>query len=131
MPNQSIVFSTPRGQIIKTKDGSARLEWTPEFGKKWSGHFSRAQKFVDSEVLRLCRPYTPFQTGSLSRSGDLGTVAGMGQVSWIIPYAGYQYYGTAESRDYDPQRGGKWFERMKVDHLGEILSGARKIAGGG
>ena len=76
MPNQSIVFSTPRGQIIKTKDGSARLEWTPEFGKKWSGHFSRAQKFVDSEVLRLCRPYTPFQTGSLSRSGDLGTVAG-------------------------------------------------------
>ena len=93
--------------------------------------FSKGQIFVDSEVLRLCSPLVPFQTGMLDKSGKLGTEIGSGEVRYIAPYAAAQYYNTAESRPYDSQRGAKWFERMKVGHKKEILIGARKIAGGG
>ena len=92
---------------------------------------SDGQIFVDSEVLRLCSPLVPFQTGMLDKSGKLGTEIGSGEVRYIAPYAAAQYYNTAESRPYDSQRGAKWFERMKVGHKKEILIGARKIAGGG
>ena len=88
------------------------------------------QKFVDSEVLRLCSPYVPFQTGNLDRSGVTGTSIGSGEVNYIAPYAAQQYYKTSISRPYDPQRGAKWFERMKIDHKAEILRGAKKISGG-
>jgi len=73
----------------------------------------------------------PMKTGTLIKSGQLGTVLGSGEVNYVAPYAAAQYYGTAESRSYDGQRGGKWFERMKADHKDEIVSGAKKIAGGG
>ena len=91
-----------------------------------TGYFTRAQKFVDSEVLRRCSPMVPFQTGTLEKSGKLGTVVGSGEVNYIAPYAAKQYYDTAESRPYDPQRGGRWFERMKADHKDDILKGLNK-----
>ena len=87
------------------------------------------QKFIDSEVLRLTAPYIPFQTGNLLRSGTLGTVVGSGEVNYIAPYAAKQN-GTATSRSYDAQRGGQFFERMKIDHKEEILRGAKKLSGG-
>lgn len=90
----------------------------------------KVQKFVDSEVLRLSSPYVPFQTGALEHSGILGTNIGSGEVIYNAPYAADQYYKTSTSRSYDPQRGAKWFERMKIDHKDEILRGAKKISGG-
>lgn len=66
----------------------------------------------------------------LIRSGELGTVVGSGEVNYVAPYASKQYWNTSESRNYDPRRGGKWFERMKADHKQQILAGAKKIAGG-
>lgn len=36
---------------------------------------------------------------------------------------------TTLARAYDPNRGAKWFERMKVAEKAEILEGARKIGG--
>ena len=87
------------------------------------------QKFVDSEVLRLTSPYVPFKTGNLDRSGTLGTKIGSGEVNYIAPYAKKQYQ-TATSRSYDQQRGGQFFERMKIDHGDEILRGAKKRSGG-
>lgn len=85
------------------------------------------QKFVDSEVLRRCSPRVPFQTGKLEKSGKLGTTVGSGIVEYIAPYARKQYWDTSETRVYDPNRGAKWFERMKVAEKAEILEGARKI----
>jgi len=126
-----IVVKTPRGQIIITKSGKARLEWNKDFGPKMTGQFSRAQKFLDSEVLRTTAPYVPFRTGALQRSGQLGTVVGSGEVVYNAPYAAAQYYNTAETRSYDAHRGGKWFERSKVDNKDEWLRGTKKIAGGG
>ena len=93
-------------------------------------NLNAAQQFVDSEVLRYSDPYIPFQTGMLKESGTLGTEIGSGEVNWIAPYAAAQYYDTADSRPYDDQRGGHWFERMKADHGADIIRGAKKIGGG-
>lgn len=124
-------IKTPRGEIIETKAGNARLVWSTSFKNKWPGQYSRAQQFVDSEVLRLSAPLIPLRTAMLMKSGALGTVIGSGLVRWIAPYARKQYYDTAESRPYDPRRGAYWFERMKAVHGTEIVNGAKRKAGGG
>lgn len=98
------------------------------------------QKYIDSEVLRLSDPYVPFDTGKLKQSGTLGTVIGSGEVGYNCPYARWNYYNNAgtgkqgttkySSHNYKCLRGKLWFERMKADHLDEILDGCTKIAGG-
>lgn len=136
-------IQTPRGKIIRTSNGKVELKWNTNFQPKWEGKFTRIQKYVDSEVLRLSDKYVPFQTGMLKKSGILGTVIGSGEVQYIAPYARYQYYGKVmtgsppkQTTDKDltyngaPQRGAYWFERMKVDHKSNILNGARRFIGG-
>jgi hypothetical protein len=131
----NLTITTPRGKVftVTLKNGStkAALEWAPDFGSRYTGNFTRAQQFIDSEVLRHCDPLVPKDTGMLKTSGIIGTVVGSGEVSYIAPYSAYQYYKTAQSRPYDANRGGKWFERMKAVHKDAILRGALKIAGGG
>ncbi|MBW7573914.1 minor capsid protein [Caproiciproducens faecalis] len=124
-------IKTPQGEIIITKAGKAKLTWNSSFKNKWPGRFSRAQQYVDSEILRLSAPLVPLRTSMLMKSGQLGTVIGTGLVRWIAPYARTQYYDTATSRPYDPQRGAYWFERMKTIHGTQIVNGAKRIAGGG
>lgn len=137
-------IETPRGRIIQAGSRKAELIWNPEFQPKWNERFNNAQSYVDSEVLRLSRPYVPFQHGSLMLSGDLGTVIGSGLVVYNAPYARYQYYGmvmagrapkqltdTPLTYHGAPKRGKLWFERMKQDHKEKIMRGAAIIAGGG
>jgi hypothetical protein len=124
-------INTPRGSIIQTGAASCKLTWSSAFQGVYQNSFTQAQKFVDSEVLRLSTPFIPIRTGMLIKSGQLGTVIGMGQARWIAPYARSQYYDTSVSRPYDPQRGAFWFERMKAIHKEEIISGAQRLAGGG
>jgi hypothetical protein len=137
-------IETPRGTIVKTPNGKAELTWNPDFTDKWQGRYSKAQMFVDSEVLRLSSPYTPMQSGMLEKSSNLGTDIGSGEVVWNAPYARYLYYGKVmigrapkEVINVDlkfhgaPKRGAFWFERMKKDKGQQILDGAAKIAGGG
>lgn len=131
----NLKITTPRGAVftVKNKDGSttAKLEWNPGFGARMTGNFNKAQMFVDSEVLRFCSARVPFDTGMLQKSGILATVVGSGVVSYIAPYAAYQYYNTSPFRRYDSRRGGKWFERGKATERQRILLGAQRIAGGG
>lgn len=130
-------IETPRGKLYQVRRGSGRvtctLRWNPGFGADRTKAFTDAQSFVDSEVLRLCGPYVPFQTGMLMRSGELGTVVGSGEVSYVAPYAHYLYYGTHLHfyTNEHPRAGALWFERMKASHKSEILRGAAAIAGGG
>ncbi len=140
-------IETPRGTLIQTPSGKVELQWDPNFADKWEAVYSEAQKYVDSEVLRLCSRYIPFQTGFLNQSGILGTVIGTGTVVYNAPYARYLYYGkimrdkegraffggapkhvTEENLSYhgEPQRGAFWFERMKAAHKDAILRGAAK-----
>ena len=124
-------IKTPRGEIIFTKAGNARLVWSSSFKNKWTGQYSRAQQYVDSEVLRLSAPLIPIRSSMLIKSGQLGTVIGSGLVRWIAAHARKQYYDTATSRPYDPRRGAYWFERMKAVHNTQIVNGAKRMAGGG
>lgn len=112
---------------IKQPKNTAGLTWNTNFATNWANKFSMAQKFIDSEVLRCSDPYTPKQTGNLINSGKLGTVIGSGEVKYLAPYAAPQYYNTAQTRPYDPQRGAKWFERMKAAHKKAILEGAKRV----
>lgn len=125
------VIKTPRGQVFVTPQGTAKLEWNTNFQPRWQRQYTAAQKFVDSEVLRLSEPYVPLLTGMLIKSGILGTVIGSGLVQWIAPYARYQYYLKRKTASKTgPLRGPYWFERMKQVHKRDILTGARLIAGG-
>lgn len=125
------VIKTPRGSISTGPNGKAELVWNTNFQPRWQRRFSNAQKFVDSEALRLSEPYTPLLTGMMIKSGDLGTVIGSGTVKYIAPYSRYQYYAKrAPGSATGPLRGPFWFERMKEIHGREILAGARRIAAG-
>lgn len=110
------------------------------------------QKYIDSEVLRLNAPFTPFQSGQLIQSGIHGTDVGSGIVRYNAPYARYLYYGkvmvgsngspwakkgekkrvTDRNITYHgaPMRGSYSFERMKTAHQRNILQGAARVAGG-
>ncbi len=35
------------------------ISFAPNFTSRMKDNFKKAQKFVDSETLRLCAPYTP------------------------------------------------------------------------
>ena len=131
----ALTITTPRGALYqhKTKSGEVkvRLEWSADFGRRKTGDFSRAQRFVDNEVLRFCSARVPFDTGMLQKSGILGTEVGSGEVRYIAPYSAPQYYNTADSRPYDANRGAHWFERGKAAERARILQGAQRLAGGG
>lgn len=126
------VIQTPRGKVYQTKTGTVTLKWNANFRPKWQKQYSRAQRFVDSEVLRLCEPYTPLRTGMLVKSGILGTEVGSGLVTWIAPYARRQYYSPRKvGSETGPLRGPYWFERVKGTYKKYLINGARKIAGDG
>lgn len=84
----------------------------------------RAQKVIDSEVLRRCDPLVPFKTGVLKGSGIYGTKIGSGVIRYTAPYAKRQYYWGRPAK-YG-QRGRKWFGRMKFMYRHEIKKIAQK-----
>ena len=91
----------------------------------------RAQKFVDSEVLRYCDPLVPFDTGFLKGSGTRGTVIGSGVIKYIAPYAKQNYYNNAgngtQGLNNGGQRGRLWFARMKTRYREAIRNGLQSI----
>lgn len=131
MATELTAITTPRGEVFKIGSGDnvrVYLLWNPDFVDKWSAKFSEAQKFVDSEVLRLCEPYIPLRTGMLVKSGILGTMIGSGKVSWVAPYARRQYYSPRKpGSETGPLRGPYWFERGKAVWGQKVIDGAKKI----
>ena len=112
----------------KTTSERAELTFASDFHLKWESRYSRAQKFVDSEVLRRSEPFTPLRTGTLIKSGQLGTDLGSGLVSWIVPYSARQYYlPRPVGSETGKLRGSMWFERMKAVHAISIISGAKRM----
>ena len=52
-----------------------------------------AQRFLASEVVRLCDPYVPMQQGMLKNQRIIAQDGS--SVTYTQPYAHYQYYGEA------------------------------------
>lgn len=90
--------------------------------------YGAAQKYIDSEVLRLSDPYVPSKTGKLRESAFRATEIGSGLICYDAPYARAVYYGMGASTGSSKQ-GKLWFERMKADHKEAILAGTRKVTG--
>lgn len=110
------------------------ITFDPNFKQNIETNFSRCQKFIDSECLRLSDPYVPFRTGMLKKSGISGTVLGSGVIEYTAPYGKQQYYtnagrgieGLNRTNGTKGLRGKLWFERMKADHKGEIERKAKE-----
>lgn len=137
--------------IIQPNDTSI-LKWNKNFGREKNDKFIKAQKFVDSECLRLMVPYTPTLNTGLRKSATTGTVIGNGKLVYASPYARYQYYGKLMvssvtgsawarsgeskvltpvdlnySKSREPLAGKMWFERMKADKKSAIIRGAKEL----
>lgn len=91
--------------------------------KSTPNKINKAQKYIDSEILRRSDPLVPFRTGSLKRSGITGTKIGTGVIEYTAPYAKKQYFkGRATG-----QRGRYWVRRMWTSEKPDILGNAQKI----
>ena len=123
---------TPEGAIfVNNSTMKAELVWYSHafVGKDgWNDTYSETQRFVDSEIIRLCEPFTPLLTGMLIKSVQLGSKIGSGWLTWIAPYAKAQYYMARRNPSQTgPLRSGFWFDRMKQIYKKDIIKGARKI----
>lgn len=69
-------------------------------------------------LAKRCDPYVPFLEGPLSQT----TVVSSKGVTYIQPYARYQYYGEEFNftRDKHPLASAKWDEAMLRDHGDEF-----------
>lgn len=141
--------------IINQPHDTNVLKWSKGFGVRMTATLLKAQKFVDSECIRLMTPYTPTLNTGLRKSAITGTKIGTGKIVYASPYARYQYYGKLMvssvtgssyarqgeskvltdkdlkySKSREPLAGKLWFERMKADKLPQIKKGANAILGG-
>ena len=109
--------------------------------KRGLGGDNRARIYLASEVKRLCDPYVPMQRGILKNTAV--TAADGSSITYIQPYAHYQYYGEAMAgrapKRYSgkplhynggPMRGPRWDKRMMADKGNELLEGVAKYVGG-
>lgn len=79
---------------------------------------SRAQKVLDTLVLRDSNKYAPMDTSALIKSGITSTVIGSGLVTWSAPYSRAQYYGKPnKSHQKNPNASMRWFEVAKSKNL--------------
>lgn len=144
--------------IVQPKDkteGDVSLVWNKNFSTEKTRLMEKAQRFVDSECIRLMTPYVPMLNGALYKSATLGTKIGTGNIVYASPYARYQYYGkvmvssitgsawarygetkvlTDRNLNYSthqhPLAGSYWFERMKKDKLPQLARGVERLTGG-
>ncbi|MCM1167961.1 MAG: minor capsid protein [Lachnospiraceae bacterium] len=97
-----------------------------------SGNIKRAQKYLDSQVLKDTDKYVPMRTGILAKSGIIGTRIGSGELEYSAPYARKVYYGVNInfSKSRHPLACAKFFEASKAVNKKSWLAEVRKIAGG-
>jgi hypothetical protein len=121
-------IKTPRGRIVQSGNSKVELVWNKNFAQRRTVAFSRAQSFIDSEVLRGCAKLIPLRTSMLIKSGTLGTVIGSGTIRYIAPYARRQYYEN-NGLGINGERGRLWFERWKAKYKTATLQKARTLTG--
>lgn len=131
MSAREFKLNTPKGVLKKVQlpNGSfeMKIEWRPGFEHEMEQRFQTAQEIVDSEVLRLCDPYVPFDTGILKQSGIMNTEIGSGSVIYRTVYARKQYYIPMEHKN-GSKRCAYWFEEMKKNGGKEKILQAAKGA---
>lgn len=96
-----------------------------------SSNVSRAQAWLDNEVLKDATPFVPRLSGELERSGIAGTKIGRGELVYNKVYAAVQYYGSfTHSTQAHPAATRLWFETAKAINKAKWIRGVKKIGGG-
>lgn len=109
---------------------NAQFQWNDR--DRISGNIERAQKYLDSQVLKDTDKYVPMRTGILAKSGIIGTVICSGELEYAAPYAKRVYYGVNInfSKSRHPLACAKFFEASKAVNKSSWLAEVRRIAGG-
>lgn len=117
------------------------------------GSDNRAQKYLASEVKRLSDPYVPMQSGTLKNTAVVA--ADGSSLTYIQPYAHYQYTGKVMGPNYQTKdgewrsgdapkhytgaaltysggglRGPQWDKRMLADKGDELARNLAQYVGG-
>lgn len=105
---------------------------------KYNKKLEKAQKQLDTMVIKDSTRYVPVRGGVLRNSVNLNTVIGKGLIVWKTPYAHYQFTGKDmvgvetgrhwarrfEPKEYngnvlrysDPEATSNWFGKAKQIH---------------
>ena len=93
------------------------------------------QQAIDSAVIRYALPYWAWDTGTLANSPYTSSDIGSGEIIYDTPYASEMYYGIRANGepvnyhlDHNPLAGAYPIERMKADHMPDIIEEARAVA---
>lgn len=120
---------TPKGWTVNKKSGQTSYKVSFNFDSKLAPrlntNFDKAQRYVDSEVLRLSEPYIPRLLGTLINSGYSSTSIGTGKVVWETPYARRRYFEAGKNQT--GLRGPQWVSRMMNNRGQEIVKGVENI----
>lgn len=101
---------------------------------RFKPRYERAQKYLDSTVLKDCHDYVPMLSGTLAGSGIRGTKIGSGKIVYNVPYAKSVYYAThrnfgGENKPH-PQACAQWFEKAKAAKKKDWINGVNTIIKG-
>ena len=116
------MITQPQNETRQTSLGKMLVKFSGGLASSVNQGLRKRQKIIDSEVIRLCAPLMPKKTGAMIASAESKD----GEVDYTAKYARVQYYNTKQTRSYDSNRGGRWFERMKLANKREILDKAQK-----
>lgn len=111
----------PKGLIITTKNGKAKLSYNKSYVNRFNNDFNKVQVFLDNKVINNLQQYVKYKSGTMAKSIRLASEEGSGIVTIGVPYAHYQAYVNKSSKSTDKQRGAYPFERMKADKKDTIL----------
>ena len=80
---------------------------------------------IYNTLAKRCDPYVPFLNGPLSQTA----VVTENGVTYIQPYARYQYYGVdfKHTVEFHPLASAKWDKAMLQDHRDEFDDEVKKI----
>jgi len=80
---------------------------------------------IHNTLAKMCDPYVPFLEGPLSQTAVVSPTG----VTYIQPYARYQYYGDDfnHTTEYHPLASARWNEAMMRDRGDEFVKEVEDI----
>ena len=115
-----------KGDGVKVK---ATIHFSKAMPKERTAQFQQAQAMLDSEVMRVMEPYMPLDTGMMIASMQSATHPGSGEIHVNTPYAAKVNYVSGIMGKNGPNRGRRFFDRMKADKLAYFKAFVAKALG--
>lgn len=126
------VNAAPDTEITVKANGTttkATLQWSKSMPRERTAQFQHAQAMLDSEVMRVLEPYMSLDTGVMIASMQSSTHPGSGEIHVNTPYAAKVNYVSGIMGKNGPNRGRRFFDRMKADKLSYFKAFVAKALG--